>query len=342
MYSSCKEIHIAVEQAIQQINANRQESIRPQYIDIALNSAIKRLIKDKIKAYEETGKFYDDLESLKRTVVNHALINSENRFETYLPSDYLYGVSFSAGVIFDKFHRYRNKVESLIYTTELNLSSLFDALPNALSFSLGINGIDYTFTYPITIYQREGAFSFINYLVTSLRGIGFNVYFEPYGKLRPNLLVFVSYEPLQIQVEPTIPLLQNSVSKQRYNGKYEVISEDIIEEHIKESKWSGLDLVSDVARRDMLQTYHNAKNRHIHPICTIENGKLLVDSNDDFVLKDISVTYIADPVPFDVFVDTYPKVSFINEIIDVAVQILLGNLKDNAYQIAVNEVNSNK
>ena len=37
MYSSCKEAHIAVNDKIQQINANRQESIRPQYIDIALN-----------------------------------------------------------------------------------------------------------------------------------------------------------------------------------------------------------------------------------------------------------------------------------------------------------------
>ena len=53
MYSSCKEAHIAVNDKIQQINANRQESIRPQYIDIALNEAIDVLLTQKIKAFEE-------------------------------------------------------------------------------------------------------------------------------------------------------------------------------------------------------------------------------------------------------------------------------------------------
>lgn len=61
MYSSCKEAHIAVNDKIQQINANRQESIRPQYIDIALNEAIDVLLAQKIKAFEETGRYYDDL-----------------------------------------------------------------------------------------------------------------------------------------------------------------------------------------------------------------------------------------------------------------------------------------
>lgn len=67
MYSSCKEAHIAVNDKIQQINANRQESIRPQYIDIALNEAIDVLLTQKIKAFEETGRYYDDLQVLKTT-----------------------------------------------------------------------------------------------------------------------------------------------------------------------------------------------------------------------------------------------------------------------------------
>lgn len=49
MYSSCKEAHIAVNDKIQQINANRQESIRPQYIDIALNEAIDVLLTQRLK-----------------------------------------------------------------------------------------------------------------------------------------------------------------------------------------------------------------------------------------------------------------------------------------------------
>ncbi len=43
------------------INANRAESIRPQYIDIALNEAIDVLLTQRLKPLKETGRYYDDL-----------------------------------------------------------------------------------------------------------------------------------------------------------------------------------------------------------------------------------------------------------------------------------------
>lgn len=92
MYSSCKEAHIAVNDKIQQINANRQESIRPQYIDIALNEAIDVLLTQKIKAFEETGRYYDDLQVLKTTYRSplYLLANEGNRgFAFYLRITYM-------------------------------------------------------------------------------------------------------------------------------------------------------------------------------------------------------------------------------------------------------------
>ena len=92
MYSSCKEAHIAVNDKIQQINANRQESIRPQYIDIALNEAIDVLLTQKIKAFEETGRYYDDLQVLKTTYRSplYLLTNEGNRgFAFYLRITYM-------------------------------------------------------------------------------------------------------------------------------------------------------------------------------------------------------------------------------------------------------------
>ena len=103
MYSSCKEAHIAVNDKIQQINANRQESIRPQYIDIALNEAIDVLLTQKIKAFEETGRYYDDLQVLKTTYRSplYLLANEGNRGFAFLPANYLHGVSYNASVIYD-------------------------------------------------------------------------------------------------------------------------------------------------------------------------------------------------------------------------------------------------
>lgn len=346
MYSSCKEAHIAVNDKIQQINANRQESIRPQYIDIALNEAIDVLLTQKIKAFEETGRYYDDLQVLKTTYRSplYLLANEGNRGFAFLPANYLHGVSYDASVIYDKFKRYRatESVTTRIYV--VNISELFKTIPGYIEdFVIQIGNDTVTFHYPAKIYRKEGLFEYINYMLSILLRKGYNVTYERYNnEYYPESLVFYFNMPQLIVVgdKYTIKLVQ--FDYECYSGLYEVITSDGVITKVRESRFSGMDLVSDVQRRDMLQTYHNCLNRHIHPICTIESNRILVDMDDTFVITDVAITYLRQPTRFDIVTDTATELPFKTEIINLATQKLLGKLKDEGYQIAINESNSLK
>lgn len=340
MYNSCKEAHIAVSEKIQQINANRQESIRPQYIDIALNEAIDILVTQKCKLFEETGRLYDDLRVLKATEESPLYLDTDIRGFSYLPLNYLKGVSYSANVIYDKFKKYRTKKEIGFKLALINLDSLFETLPMVKEFSITIGILTYTIKYPAKIYDKEGIFECINYILNKLRVYGVSASYEQYdGEFYVNTLILKL--PLDTQISTTInnSLQEKSCLYEAYSGQYMEITSLGEITKTKESKVAGLDLVSDVQRMDMIQTYHNAKNRHIHPICTIENNKLYVDMNDDFIITNIKITYLRKPTYYNFLDNTATELPFTTEIINLAVQRLLGTLKDNGYQIQVNENN---
>lgn len=346
MYSSCKEAHIAVNEKIQQINANRQESIRPQYIDIALNEAIDVLLTQKIKAFEESGRYYDDLQVLKDTYRSplYLLANEGNRGFAYLPANYLHGVSYTASVIFDKFKRYRTteSITTRIYV--INISELFKTIPGYIEdFNIQIGADNITFHYPAKIYRKDGLFEYINYMLSVLLRKGYNVTYEHYrGSYYPESLIFYFDMPTLIVVGDKYEIKLDQFNNERYTGRYEVITANGTITKVRESRFAGMDLVSDVQRMDMLQTYHNRANRHLHPICVIENDRLLVDMDDKFIITDVAITYLRKPTRFNIVTDEVSELPFKTEIIDLATQKLLGILKDPGYQVAINESNSLK
>lgn len=64
--------------------------------------------------------------------------------------------------------------------------------------------------------------------------------------------------------------------------------------------------------------------------------------DDTFVITDVVITYLRQPTRFDIVTDTATELPFKTEIINLATQKLLGKLKDEGYQIAINESNSLK
>ena len=153
---------------------------------------------------------------------------------------------------------------------------------------------------------------------------GYNVTYERYrNSYYPESLIFYFDMPTLIVVGDKYEIKLDQFNNERYTGRYEVITANGTITKVRESRFAGMDLVSDVQRMDMLQTYHNRANRHLHPICVIENNRLLVDM-DNIVTDEVS------------------ELPFKTEIIDLATQKLLGILKDPGYQVAINESNSLK
>lgn len=373
MYNSCKEAHIAVNDKIQQINANRQESIRPQYIDIALNEAIDVLLTQKIKAFEETGRFYDDLQCIKATYKSPLYLpfdeptiqaHEDTRGFAYLPSNYLHGISYDAKVIYDKFQRYRHYKSLGLKYFRVDLSKLitnttesrFPKKIPAITIEYQKSGYDSSkksikLDYPSIIHREEGIFEYISYILNTLNSKELCVGYETlYDKYYSKCLIFQFIDStIELTCEHSdVTVTEFSSNMLCHSGGYKVIAYD--KEHddyvdtfeFKNGKYVGMDLVSDVQRRDMLQTYHNRINRHIHPICTIENNLLYVDFDKTFVVTDVSMTYLREPTKFNYATDTATELPFMTEIINLATQKLLGKLKDDGYQIAINESNSLK
>lgn len=340
MYSNCKEAHVAVLNKIQQINANRQESIRPQYIDIALNEAIDVLLTQKIKAFEETGRYYDDLKVLKRTtnLKLNLIANDHSKGFSFLPGDYLYGVSYEANIVFDKFHKYRHVSKNGVYLRVIPIINLFDTLPivKPLELTIGNQTINIEFNQPIR--SIEGIFQWVNTTIQILRDNGYNVTYERFSDYYfPKSIVICFYENVAVSCNNGIVVKSIDSLYNTFDRKYEVITSNGTEELIKETNSVGMDLVSDVEKKDILQTYHNAKNRHLHPICTMGNQMLMVYMNDSFIVDSIDITYLKEPVRFDIVNDRITELPFKTEIINLAVQKLLGILKDEGYQVAINE-----
>lgn len=377
MYNSCKEAHIAVNDKIQQINANRQESIRPQYIDIALNEAIDVLLTQKIKAFEETGRFYDDLQCIKTTYESPLYLpfneteikaHEDTRGFIYIPSNYLHGISYDAKVIYDKFQRYRHYKSKAIIYIRAGLKDWLDSERNpypkkiepitVIYHRLGNKNIAkkvVTLDYKPTIYNEEGLFEYIQYALNTLNSEGFCVGYEKlyhkdgaYGLIfqvvDPNMDITFEFDDTNVGIYKTT-FTENMLC---HSGGYPIIAYDNnVQDYVetfeyKSGKYVGMDLVSDVQRKDILQTYHNRMNRHIHPICTIENNMLYVDFDKTFVVTDVSITYLREPRKFNYAMDIATELPFMTEIINLATQKLLGKLKDDGYQIAINESNSLK
>ena len=172
---------------------------------------------------------------------------------------------------------------------------------------------------------------------------GYNVTYEHYrGSYYPESLIFYFDTPTLIVVGDKYNIKLGRFNNERYTGRYEVITANGTITEVRESRFAGMDLVSDVQRMDMLQTYHNRANRHLHPICVIENNRLLVDMDDKFIITDVAITYLRKPTRFNIVTDEVSELPFKTEIIDLATQKLLGILKDPGYQVAINESNSLK
>lgn len=103
MYETVKELHIEIEQRIQQITSNRHRSIAPQFIDMMLNRAAVKYIQTKSnrktnykgEGLEDSKKRVDDIQSLKRETPWLKLKRDKqdadypNRAFVILPGDYL-------------------------------------------------------------------------------------------------------------------------------------------------------------------------------------------------------------------------------------------------------------
>ena len=86
MYNTVKELHIALDQRLQQLNSNRKLVLYPEQKDARLNEAVLQFINNvvsdktniKKEGFEDTQKRYDDIEELIRTATLPIYVNESD------------------------------------------------------------------------------------------------------------------------------------------------------------------------------------------------------------------------------------------------------------------------
>ena len=147
MYDTIKELHIEIEQRIQQVTSNRYGALPHQFYDMMLNRTAVQYVQlksnrktnYKAEGLEDSKKRVDDIQSLKRETIWLSVKKDEepNRAFVILPGDYLKLVSSTSRLKYGKprFHKELHKTYSRddiknLYYYVIDLKQVYDAFLN--------------------------------------------------------------------------------------------------------------------------------------------------------------------------------------------------------------------
>ena len=345
MYSTVQELHIEIEQRIQQITSNRNGSIAPEFIDMVLNrNAIRyvnlktnRKTNYKQEGFEDSKKRLEDLESLKMTTTL-AVRNPKDL--CILPSDFHSLISSTSHYLYSQSKDDFITKEDTLGFYCLNISDIIDWISKIGDTTWSLKCQTYydetsrEHTYVLTDQSpsmiSSDIFDNVVYLQQSLSQAGYNAYWENVGNVYiPNTLIVV---------KPRTTTVFDKFEFHTADGKTDplMISNTYILTHnllpvvynFTSTKTAPNDLVSSEKIPSILQDYYGNKNRHLNPIIEIKQGILYVYTNDNFKVSSVDITYIKKPRCFDINRNIMSDLTITPEFMDMVVSDLSILIKD--------------
>lgn len=355
MYSTVQELHIEIEQRIQQITSNRNGSIAPEFIDMVLNrNAIRyvnlktnRKTNYKQEGFEDSKKRLEDLESLKVTTT---LEVRNPKDLCILPSDFHSLISSTSNYLYSKSKDEFGTTESYLSFYYLNVNDTIDWIDKIGNKKWNLkyqtyrenNPAEYTavLTDQSSDIISSDIFDNVDYLQQALKQAGFNAYWEKIGDIYvPNTLVVITSDKSTVNKfefyidDNTIENLTiNKVENLKHFFNNTIYS-------FTPTKISPNDLISSEKIPSILQDYYGNKNRHLNPIIEIKQGILYVYTNDNFKVKSVDITYIKKPRKFDINRNIMSDLTITPEFMDMVVSDLLLILKDNSFNYVQQKTN---
>lgn len=339
MYRTAKELHIAFDTALQHIDSNRKQSISPYHKDMLLNAAVLQFIKNRAnpktnikgEGFHESIKRYEDLKELQVTTdLLSVLVDKGTHFitlprnyylhvsceamvehvrssmikPTYIETKYIYTLAF---VDSDRDNSYRN----------LNLTGLLGTEFNQIiqSLNLGTKG-------------KDAKFVIIPYILEALNNIdGIEAYWERYDNIyKPNSVLIVGnkYDRYHLSYD-NISNSSDSITKSYYYY------------NIPGTSTAPISLVSSEELGQAKHNHYMMINRHLNPIGKLEGNRIIVLNGLSFIIPSLKITYIKRPTLVNHISGSVPELSFIEEVVELAVQKAKAYIKDEGYQHIVNE-----
>lgn len=332
MYETIKELHIEIEQRIQQITSNRYGSMPPQFYDMMLNRTAIKYIQSKSnrktnykgEGLEDSMKRVEDFQSLKRETAWLPVLTNDSdtsRGFVLLPSNYLKFISSTSH------YKYTKNISKTLGSNGSDFKNVYYKVYD-LNTSTKINGIDMPAWKDNFESDVELPKYLVEYLYDKLNGvidlknspdIKYNVYWEHFND---------RYYAHSIIITSDSNFDNNSA--ENYTDKYFKITAD---------SYSENDLIASENIRAALNNPYSNKNRHLNPITELINDKLYVYQGQDFCVSEIKITYIKKPRLFSYDLDQMSDMTVTPEFVDMVVSDILLILKDNTFNLVKQQTN---
>lgn len=338
MYNTIKELHIEIEQRIQQITSNRHRSIAPQFIDMVLNRTAIRYIQTrtnrkvnyKQEGFEDSQKRVDDIQSLKTESSWLKIIKndeSDNSGYVILPADYLKLITSRSKVIYSK-PFYNKDLNTFVNTNKtiyfLNVKDIISKDNVVIS----INHLDSIYecdisdilsTLELSEFENPDLYEVSSLIIDKVKASTNGKvipYWEEYcDAIAKNCLIF----------DTTITCDVVEVNTKVYNYAIHEIT-DGMTISVAEN-----DLVSTEEVYGILNNFYSSRNRHLNPVTDIVNGKLNVYYDKNFIVNSIKLSYIRKPRSFNLALNQMSDLEITPEFMDMVVSDILLILKDNSF-----------
>ena len=332
MYETIKELHIEIEQRIQQITSNRYGSMPPQFYDMMLNRTAIKYIQSKSnrktnykgEGLEDSMKRVEDFQSLKRETAWLPVLTKDDdtsRGFVLLPSNYLKFISSTS------YYKYTKNITKTLGSNDTNFKNVYYKVYN-LNSSTKINGINmpdwkskFDSDVELPKYLVEYFYDELNSITDSTKSpdIKFDVYWEHFNdRYYANSIIVTSNSNF------------DGNSAVNYTDKYFKITAD---------SYSENDLIASENIRAALNNPYSKKNRHLNPITELINDKLYVYQGQDFCVGEIKITYIKKPRLFSYDLDQMSDMTITPEFVDMVVSDILLILKDNTFNLVKQQTN---
>lgn len=368
MYETIKELHIEIEQRIQQITSNRYGSMPPQFYDMMLNRTAIKYIQSKSnrktnykgEGLEDSMKRVEDFQSLKRETAWLPVINNDGKTDrgfVLLPSNYLKFISSTSYLEYSKGIKSKTEKEDNQDVSAILKPRGNDKFKNVYYKTIkfaGDSDDDITPPTVITIFNKSNDSWIEN---------GVNIQLFPTNTFDinveyPKYLVELVYDKLNADkiLNQHFDVYWEYFQDRYYKGELIIVSNsifaitntnndniaDVYTDHCfvcNPSIYSENDLIASENIRAALNNPYSKKNRHLNPITELINDKLYVYQSQDFCVSEMKITYIKKPRLFSLDLDQMSDMTITPEFVDMVVSDILLILKDNTFNLVKQQTN---
>lgn len=310
MYSTTKQIHVAIDTLFQQVASNRKRTYHPEEIDIIYNRCMLKYISMrsnpktniKVEGREQSVKRVDDLKGLKARKSLPAFIDSPNLQYCILPSNYRQFTDGQAKITYNCRGLKDIEVDvAILYKSVLPFDddTSSDELFKDFKIVLDLGGGNIYTLFDINTYinfvgfrTNYAKFEIINLVLDSilLSNIDIEIYWENYGSdYHANSFIIITRSNAYI----TSGISYGNMSFEEPFTAITNLEKYIVE---GESLTVSCDLIPSEDIGDILMNSMMIKNRHESPLIELEDNRILIHHNSKFIINSFLLRYDKKPI----------------------------------------------